>query len=112
MANMAPDIPPELAAMLGGASLAGPPNPDPAQASAGQGGGPSPAQAVQDAIAAVDVARQVEQDDEDLAVLMQCMTALQKLLAKNQQQEDQAMGVGPAQKAMRRSVNQGGGSAY
>lgn len=110
MANMAPDIPPELAAMLGGGG--GPPSPGPAPAATGQGGGPSAAEAVQDAIAAVDIARQVEQDQEDLAVLAKIMADLQKLLAKDQQEDDAAMGVGPAQKAMRRSMMQGGGPGY
>ena len=97
MANMAPDIPPQLAAMLGrGGAPAAPGGPG--------GDMPSAAQAVQDAIAAVDIARQVENEPEDVAVLAKILADLQKLLAKDQQEDDAAMGVGPAQKAMRRSM--------
>ena len=79
----------------GGAAPAGP---------AGGAAPPTAAEAVQDAIAAVDIARQAETDQEDLAVLAKIMADLQKLLAKDQQEDDAAMGVGPAQKAMRRSM--------
>jgi len=44
----------------------------------------------------------VEPDEEDKAVAADCFSKIQKLLAKNQAQQDQAMGTTPAHKFMRK----------
>jgi len=45
-----------------------------------------------------------ERDEEDLVDAADILRKLQKLIAKQQKEQDQAMGVGPAQKFLRRNA--------
>lgn len=45
----------------------------------------------------------VEQDDEDLLMIEKVRTMLQQLLAKQQKENDAALGVSPQMRAMRRA---------
>jgi hypothetical protein len=49
----------------------------------------------------------VEPDEEDKAVAAQCLMAFQKLLAKDQKEEDGAMGTSPAHKYLRNRTRGG-----
>jgi monomeric isocitrate dehydrogenase len=66
-----------------------------------QGAG-DPTQALRDLMEGMRVYMDLEQDDEDLAVATRILAQIQGLLAKQQREADQAMGVGPAAKHLRR----------
>jgi hypothetical protein len=68
-----------------------------------QGGGGSPAEIIREILQVADQYRQAEQDDEDLAVMAKIIAQLQTLLAKQQKEADQALGVGPGAKFLRRN---------
>jgi hypothetical protein len=102
-------IPPELLAMLTGGA-GGEPEPDDAALDEqfGIGGEEeespgSPADALRDVLGGLQGYMDVEQDDEDLAVAAKVFAQLQSLLAKQQKERDAALGVGPAQRLLRRA---------
>lgn len=99
---LAPDIPGELAALMGAGPAQGP--------SQGPVGRDENLENLRAAIQAVQVYQQGEPDEEDTAVAAQCIAALQKLMAKNQQEQDKAMGVTPQMRLMRRQGASGGGA--
>lgn len=51
-----------------------------------------------------------EEDDEDLALVSKIQADLQKLLANNSKLADQAMGLGPGAKFIRKQTGGGGGA--
>lgn len=94
--------------MLGG-NQAGPPPGVAPSIQVGGGGAPGPQtgdattlirKLVDDAKAALDSG---DLDDQEKAVVLQCATALQKILGTRQSQEESAMGTTPAHKAMGRA---------
>lgn len=103
---------PELLAGLG----AGAPPVDP-----GMGGGPpdmgggppppdgpptdlSPVDALREVLQALETYQGVEEDDIDLADAAKAYTILQTLLARNQKQQEQALGTTDAHRGMRRAL--------
>lgn len=125
-------VPPELLAALqgaGGGAPAGPAAPDPAaaglppeimqgiEADANGGAGGQPGQGQQQAGDPVDFLRSaldamsqyqtVHNDDIDLAEAAKIYAQIQKLLAKDQQEREQAMGVTPAHKGMAKAYGAG-----
>jgi len=57
---------------------------------------------IRTAIMAVQHAAELEDDDQDLAVLHKCLVALQGLLASAAKESDQAIGIGPELRHVRR----------
>jgi hypothetical protein len=104
-------IPPELLAMLTGGAGGEPELDDAAlDEQFGIGGEEeeaeespgSPADALRDVLGGLQGYMDIEQDDEDLAVAAKVLAQLQSLLAKQQKERDAALGVGPAQRVLRR----------
>ncbi len=60
------------------------------------------------AAAAVQRYLEAEQDDEDLAVGTKLLAGIQQLLAKQQKEADGTLGVGPAEKYVRKQTLRGG----
>lgn len=114
-------VPPELMAALQSAGGGAAPAPDTAgvppgvmagieQDAAGAEGQQTdrvPADALRDAISAMEEYRRLEQDDIDLAEAAKLYAGLQKMLAKEQQEREQAMGVTPAHKGMAQAYGTG-----
>lgn len=98
-------VPPELVAMLqagGGPPAPGPMGPPQGGPSFGPGQGPDSAAFLEGLI---DHARQydrVERDPQDLAVMAKVIAMLRQLMAAQQKEADQALGVGPAARFLRR----------
>lgn len=72
-----------------------------------QNGGRSSVDSLRDAISALDEYRSLEADDIDLAEAAKIYAQLQKLLAKDQQEREAAMGVTPAHKGMAKAYGAG-----
>lgn len=87
-----------MALMGGGGGPGGPPPPD----QGGPPGGGDPVDLLQQMLDLYQQYMKVEPDEEDKAVAADCFSKIQKLLAKNQAQADQAMGTTPVHKFMRK----------
>lgn len=105
-------MPPDIAALMGGgappeeAAPEGPPLPSEGT----PGGGADP---LEEAIALLDEAIQLEADQEDQNVMRQCSAKLQAILAKNQKDADAAIGGKVSPGAMRKQAGAlGGGAGY
>lgn len=120
-------VPPDMMAALQGAagpqggdpSMGGAPAPAPEAAPAedggslyGQGGGDN-VEALRAALDALQMYAQEEDDDQNIQVVLKCLTALQAILADEQKMMDGALGGKADPRAMRRLGGQaGGGPSY
>lgn len=109
MGMFAPDGPPGLPpGMMGGppgpppGMMGGPPGPPPGPGPEGPDGGGDSASFLRDVIDHLSKYNEVEKDDEDLAAVAQVISRLRQILAKQQREQDQAFGAGPAAKVLRR----------
>lgn len=91
-----------------------------APAPAPQGGGtpgqpdtPDAEQALQTALDALMSFMDMEEDDQDKAVVAKCLASLQGIFGGRQKQDEAAQGITPAHKAMGRAMSgAGGGGGY
>lgn len=123
-------FPPDMqAALMGGAAPqpAGGEGPFPGDIMAALGGGGAPpeeaggaplpsegapgggGEALEQVIALLDDAIMAEADQEDQNVMRQCSAKLQAILAKNQKEDDAALGGTVSPRAIRRQASGGGG---
>jgi hypothetical protein len=89
--------------VVGGPDTGGPPGPDNIVGGPGEGGPGSdlsPVDALRNVLAALEEYQAVEHDDIDLAEAAKVYAIVQKLLATNQQQQEQAAGVTPVHKGL------------
>ncbi|MCI0408727.1 MAG: hypothetical protein L0191_09220, partial [Acidobacteria bacterium] len=97
-------IPPDMMAMLGGGAPEGAVAPSIVEGE--PGGGEDP---LVGAIDLIQEAIDAESDQEDIQVMLQCQTKLQNILAKNQADQDAALGGQVSPKAVRKMAPGGGG---
>ena len=98
--------PPELLAMLGGMAPGSPMGPPP------EGAPPEtsdPSSILRQMLDLSKTYMDAEQDDEDKAAIASIMAKIQTLFAKQQREQDQALGVSGPQKFMRRQAVNGAG---
>lgn len=105
-------VPPDVIAALQGAPRGAPPLPPTRNQGAGSGitsqHDGSDLDHIRTAILALQLYAEGETDDQELATVHKCITALQQILASDAKNRDAAMGVTPALKHVRR-VSRGAG---
>ncbi|MET0957047.1 MAG: hypothetical protein ABWZ18_00930 [Solirubrobacterales bacterium] len=69
----------------------------------------TPVDALRTVLESIEIYQGVEQDDIDLAEAAKVYALVQKLLAKNQQETEAAMGTTSAHRGMARALQQQGG---
>ena len=103
MSMMMPDqqqqVPPELAGLLGGAPQGPQSAPEPQEAP----GPTDPMELLRNAIESLQEYVSQEDDDINSEQASKVLAGLYKILAQEQKNSEQAMGLTPAHKAMRRS---------
>ncbi len=67
-----------------------------------------PTDLLRQAAAQIQAYLEAEQDDEDLAVATKLLAGIQSLLAKQQKEADGALGIGSAEKFVRKQALRGG----
>lgn len=100
--------PDALAALLGGAGGGAPADTGAPPLHGAGGSGQDSDSAIRDAIDSLQAAAEAETEEADIAVILTCITNLQKILAKNEAGADSMMGGKASPRDMRKAASAAG----